>query len=57
MGSLLYSMKALEASGIDPEKAFGRQIRKLPRHLRDQVASGVIARAPRLAVPKPGPGG
>ena len=52
MGALLYSMKALETAGLDSEAEFERQIERLPEHLRDQVASGVIARAQRLAIPK-----
>ena len=52
MGALLYSMKALEAAGIDSGAEFERQIQRLPEHLRDQVASGVTARARRLSIPK-----
>ncbi len=54
MGALLYSMKALEASGICPEAEFREQIGKLPGHLRDQVESGVSSRAARLGVPESG---
>lgn len=53
MGALLYSMKALEASGICPDSEFEEQIRKLPEHLREQVASGVAFRAKRLGIPAP----
>lgn len=49
MGALIYAMKALEATGMDPASEFDRQIERLPAHLRDQVASGVLARAKRLA--------
>ena len=52
MGALLYVMKALDAVGMDSLAEFDRQIEKLPEFLRDQVASGVSARVPRLSVPK-----
>lgn len=52
MGALLYSMKALEAAGMDSAAEFERQIERLPEHLREQVASGVAARAGRLGIPK-----
>lgn len=44
MGALIYTMKALEAAGMDAACEFDRQIEKLPEHLRDQVAFGVLAR-------------
>lgn len=53
MGALLYSMKALEAAGMDAVGEFERQIKRLPEHLREQVASGVTARVNRLSIPKP----
>lgn len=52
MGALIYSMKALEAVGMDSRAEFTRQIARLPEHLRDQVASGVTDRARRLSIPK-----
>jgi hypothetical protein len=52
MGALLYAMKALEAAGKDPGAEFDRQIERLPEHLRDQVAAGVMGRSKRLAIPK-----
>ena len=51
MGALIYSMKALEAAGMDANAEFDRQIERLPEHLRDQVASGVISRVKRLSIP------
>lgn len=55
MGALIYVMKVLEAAGSDPSAEFDRRIQRLPEHLRDQVASGVLARAPRLSLPGQGP--
>ncbi|MCU0798026.1 MAG: hypothetical protein MUF31_19065 [Akkermansiaceae bacterium] len=52
MGALLYVMKALEAAGMDAGAEFKRQIQRLPEHLREQVASGVSARAGRLSIPE-----
>jgi hypothetical protein len=51
MRALIYAMKALEAAEMDPVTEFERQIGRLPEHLRDQVASGVMARAGRLSNP------
>jgi hypothetical protein len=48
MGALLYSMKALDAEGMDPMAEFERQIQLLPHDLREQVASGVTSRAKSL---------
>lgn len=48
MGALIYSMKALEASGVPSEAEFQQQIANLPEHLRDQVASGVSLRVKGL---------
>lgn len=50
MGALIYSMKALEAAGIRPDTEFQLQIAKLPEHLREPVASGVILRSKKLRI-------
>lgn len=47
MGSLLYALKALEASGVSAEQELESQLAKLPPRLRSQVASGVAARRKR----------
>lgn len=52
MGALLYAMKALEASGIPSGSEFQLQISKLPAHLREPVASGVISRFEKLGIGK-----
>lgn len=51
MGALLYSLKALEASGSPSEAELRYQRAKLPEHLREPVALGVSIR-----VKKPGIG-
>lgn len=51
MGALLYALKVWEAAGKDPGAEFDQQIERLPAHLRDQVASGVMGRAKRLITP------
>jgi len=52
MGALLYSMKALEAAGNSSDAEFESQIAKLPDHLRDLVASGVILRWKKSGIKK-----
>lgn len=47
MGSLLYALKALEASGVSGEPELETQLAKLPPRLRTQVAAGVAARRKR----------
>ncbi len=44
MGSLLYALKALEASGVPGEPELESRLVKLPAHLRPQVSAGVAAR-------------
>lgn len=51
MGALLYAMKALDAAGIDSQAAFHHQIERLPPHLRDQVATGVLSRVKKISPP------
>ncbi|MFM7136363.1 MAG: HEAT repeat domain-containing protein [Planctomycetota bacterium] len=47
MGSLLYALKALEASGAPGEPELESQLSKLPRRLRSRVASGIVSRRRR----------
>lgn len=50
MGALLYVLKAREAAGLRIEDELSDWLQKLPKHLRDQVASGVYARLSKLGV-------
>ena len=52
MGALLYSLKALEASGSPSEAELRYQLAKLPEHLREPVASGVSLRLKKLGIGK-----
>ena len=52
MGALLYSLKALEASGRAPEAELRYQLAKLPERLREPVASGVSLRLKKLGIGK-----
>ena len=52
MGALLYSLKALEASGRPSEAALQHQLAKLPEHLRRPVTSGVCLRMKKLGIGK-----
>ncbi|HLP78724.1 MAG TPA: hypothetical protein VK327_17600 [Candidatus Paceibacterota bacterium] len=52
MGALLYSLKALEASGIPSDAELRLQLAKLPEHLREPVASGVALRLKKLGMGK-----
>lgn len=53
MGALLYSMKALEAASIPSDTEFESQIAKLPDHLRELVALGVMLRLKKLGIKHP----
>jgi hypothetical protein len=50
MGALLYSMKALEASGKPSDAELRLQLAKLPKHLREQVRYGVSLRLRKLGI-------
>lgn len=52
MGALLYTLKALEASGSTSEVELRSQLAKLPQHLREPVASGVFLRLKKLGIGK-----
>ena len=52
MGALLYSLKALEASGSPSEAELPYQLAKLPEHLRESVTSGVSLRLKKLGIGK-----
>lgn len=52
MGALIYSMKALEASGTPSDTEFRVRIAKLPVSLREPVASGVSLRLKKLGTGK-----
>lgn len=48
MGALLYSLKAIEASGSCIEPEMDLQLAKLPDHLRAMVGDGVMRRLAKL---------
>lgn len=50
MEALIYSLKALEASGCSSNEEFDLQIMKLPEHLRDPIVSGVSIRIARYNI-------
>lgn len=50
MGALLYALKALEAAGYGSDSELQSQLEKLPDHLREPVASGVIVRLTKLGI-------
>lgn len=50
MGALLYSLKALEASGRSSEAEMRHQLAKLPEHLREPVTAGVCLRLKKLGI-------
>jgi hypothetical protein len=52
MGSLLYALKALEASGSTSEPELKLRLAKLPRHLRAMVSHGVNLRLKKLGIGK-----
>jgi hypothetical protein len=52
MGALLYSLKALKAAGRPPGSELRLQLAKLPKYLREPVASGVFARLKKLGIGK-----
>ena len=52
MGALLYSLKALEAAGRLSGSELRLQLAKLPKHLREPVASGVSLRLKKLGIGK-----
>lgn len=54
MGALLYALKVFAMEEQRIEREAKKQIAKLPRHLRDQVSEGVVARLGKFKVsPKP----
>ena len=50
IGALLYALKAMAAAGRDIEIEFRRRIAKVPAHLREQVAEGIVARLGKLQI-------
>jgi len=50
MGALLYSLKALQASGRPLESELRLQLGKLPAHLRKPVSAGVALRLEKLGI-------
>lgn len=52
MGALLYSLKALEASGNPSEAELRHRLAKLPEHLREPVVSGVSLRLKKFGIGK-----
>ena len=50
MGALLYVLKARQAAGLPIDGELKRWLQKLPAQLRDQVATGVCARMPKLGI-------
>ncbi|MCP5533710.1 MAG: hypothetical protein H7A49_06140 [Akkermansiaceae bacterium] len=51
LGGALYAIRAMRCAGVDPEVETGRQIERLPAHLRGMVLDGLetkgaIARGP-----------
>jgi hypothetical protein len=52
MGALIYAIKAQEASGISSDAEFHAQIAKLPNHLKELVASGVLLRLKSPMLPR-----
>ena len=52
MGALLYSMKALEAAGRPSGSELRLRLAKLPKQLREPLASGIALRLKKLGIGK-----
>jgi hypothetical protein len=52
MGALLYSLKALDASGSPTGAELGLRLAKVPKHLREPVTLGVTLRLKQFGIVK-----